>query len=53
MNDTFLKSIANVPENAKNSNVYTSEYRLYLPDKKELQKKLRKWSAEKTGGQEI
>ena len=32
-----------LPENA---NIYASEYQLYLPDKKELQKKLREWIEE-------
>ena len=36
----------------ENSNSYASEYRLYLPDKKELQKKLKEWIAEGTGGEE-
>ena len=36
----------------ENSNIYASEYRLYLPDKKELQKKLKEWIAEETGGGE-
>ena len=36
----------------ENSNIYASEYRLYLPDKKELQKKLKEWIAEGTGGEE-
>lgn len=36
----------------ENSNIYASEYRLYLPDKKELQKKLKEWIAEETGGEE-
>lgn len=35
----------------ENSNIYASEYRLYLPDKKELQKKLKEWIAEETGGE--
>ncbi len=34
------------------SNIYASKYELYLPDKKELQKKLREWIAEETGGEE-
>nr|AFN84558.1 hypothetical protein [uncultured bacterium scaffold00090] len=33
----------------ENSNIYASEYKLYLPDKKELQKKLKEWIAEETG----
>ena len=36
----------------ENSNIYASEYQLYLPDKKELQKKLKEWIAEETGGDE-
>lgn len=36
----------------ENSNIYASEYQLYLPDKKELQKKLKEWIAEETGGGE-
>lgn len=32
----------------ENSNIYASEYRLYLPDKKELQRKLKEWIAEET-----
>ena len=35
----------------ENSNVYASEYNLYLPDKKELQKKLKQW-IEETGGED-
>ncbi|MDE6874665.1 MAG: PDDEXK nuclease domain-containing protein [Lachnospiraceae bacterium] len=34
------------------SNIYASKYELYLPDKKELQEKLREWMAEETGGEE-
>ena len=34
------------------SNIYASKYELYLPDKKELQEKLREWIAEETGGEE-
>ena len=34
-----------LPEDA---NIYASEYRLYLPDKKELQKKLKEWIDEGT-----
>ena len=30
------------------SNIYASEYQLYLPDKKELQKKLKEWIDEGT-----
>lgn len=33
----------------ENSNVFASEYKLYLPDKKELQKKLQEWIDEGTG----
>ena len=33
----------------ENSNIYASEYKLYLPDKKELQKKLQEWIAEEEG----
>ncbi len=29
-------------------NIYTSKYELYLPDKEELQKKLKEWIAEET-----
>lgn len=36
----------------ENSNVYASQYQLYLPDKKELQDKLREWSREIEGGVE-
>lgn len=36
----------------EDSNIYASEYQLYLPDKKELQKKLKEWIAEETGGEE-
>lgn len=34
------------------SNIYASKYELYLPDKKELQEKLREWIAEETRGEE-
>lgn len=34
------------------SNIYASKYELYLPDKKELQEKLREWIAKETGGEE-
>ena len=34
------------------SNIYASKYELYLPDKKELQEKLREWFAEETRGEE-
>ena len=30
------------------ANIYASEYQLYLPDKKELQKKLKEWIEEGT-----
>lgn len=30
----------------KNSNIYASKYQLYLPNKEQLQKKLKEWSAE-------
>ncbi len=33
----------------KDSNIYTSEYKFYLPDKKELQQKLKEWIAEELG----
>ena len=33
----------------KDSNIYASEYELYLPDKKLLQKKLQEWIAEEEG----
>lgn len=36
----------------ENSNIYASEYQLYLPDKTLLQKKLKEWIAEETGGAE-
>ncbi len=31
----------------ENSNIYASEYKFYLSDKKELQQKLKEWIAEK------
>lgn len=34
----------------ENSNIFASEYNLYLPDKKILQKKLQEWIDEETGG---
>ncbi len=34
----------------KDSNIYASEYSLYLPDKKVLQQKLKEWIAEETEG---
>ncbi len=46
-NDAVVKMT--LPEN---SNIYASEYQLYLPDKKELQKKLKEWIAEETGGEQ-
>lgn len=36
----------------KDSNIFTSQYELYLPDKKLLQKKLKEWIAEETGENE-
>ena len=30
----------------KDANIYASEYKLYLPDKKLLQQKLKEWLAE-------
>lgn len=35
-----------------NSNIYASQYQLYLPDKKLLQKKLQEWMKEETGGED-
>ena len=35
-----------------NSNIYASQYQLYLPDKKLLQQKLQEWIEEETGGDE-
>lgn len=35
----------------KNSNIFASQYQLYLPDKKILQKKLQEWIDEETGGE--
>lgn len=35
----------------EDSNIYASEYKLYLPDKKELQKKLKEWIVEETRGE--
>lgn len=35
----------------ENSNIFASEYSLYLPDKKMLQKKLQEWIDEETGGE--
>lgn len=34
------------------SNIYASEYKLYLPDKRQLQEKLKEWFAEETGSEE-
>lgn len=34
------------------ANIYASKYELYLPDKKELQEKLKEWIAEETRGEE-
>lgn len=34
----------------ENSNIYASQYQLYLPDKKLLQDKLKEWMEEETGG---
>lgn len=34
----------------KDSNIYASQYQLYLPDKKLLQKKLQEWIDEEIGG---
>ena len=36
----------------ENSNIFATEYSLYLPDKKMLQKKLEEWIAEETGGED-
>lgn len=33
----------------KNANIYASEYKLYLPDKKLLQQKLKQWIDEAEG----
>lgn len=46
-NDTLVE--ITLPEN---SNVYASEYNLYLPDKKVLQKKLKQWIEEAGGDNE-
>lgn len=35
----------------ENSNIFASQYQLYLPDKKLLQKKLQEWLDEETGGE--
>ena len=45
-NDAVVKMT--LPEN---TNIYALEYQLYLPDKKELQQKLREWLAEETRGE--
>jgi hypothetical protein len=39
-----------LPENA---NIYASEYKLYLPDKKLLQQKLKEWIAEEGAEDEV
>lgn len=36
----------------ENSNIFASQYQLYLPDKKLLQKKLQEWIEEETGGKD-
>lgn len=36
----------------ENSNIFASQYQLYLPDKKLLQKKLQEWIDEETGGKD-
>ena len=36
----------------ENSNIFASQYQLYLPDKKLLQKKLQEWIEEETGGED-
>ena len=36
----------------ENSNIFASEYSMYLPDKKMLQKKLQEWIDEETGGED-
>ena len=36
----------------ENSNIFASQYQLYLPDKKLLQKKLQDWIEEETGGED-
>ena len=36
----------------ENSNIFATEYSLYLPDKKMLQRKLEEWIAEETGGED-
>ena len=38
-----------LPENSK---IFASQYQLYLPDKKLLQKKLQEWIEEETGGED-
>lgn len=45
-NDAVVKMT--LPEN---SNIFASEYSLYLPDKKLLQRKLQEWIEEETGGE--
>lgn len=46
-NDAVVK--LTLPEN---SNIFASQYQLYLPDKKLLQKKLQEWIEEETGGED-
>ncbi len=41
----IIQASITLPEDA---NIYASEYKLYLPDKKELQKKLKEWIEEGT-----
>lgn len=36
----------------ENGNIFASEYSLYLPDKKLLQKKLQEWIEEETEGED-
>lgn len=36
----------------ENSNIFASQYQLYLPDKKLLQRKLQEWIEEETGGED-
>lgn len=37
----------------ENSNIFASQYELYLPNKKVLQRKLKQWIEEETGGEEL
>ena len=37
----------------ENSNIFASQYELYLPDKKDLQRKLKEWIAEETGDENL